>query len=289
MAWYYKDGDQEVGPVEKEKLQDLIKAKHIDRETLVRSQTMQEWKPLADFVRNKKQAASDPPASAEAAAQTESTDKPQETESAAEPPATQPGTPPETIVCSQCRGSFPKDEVVTFDGQTVCAACKPAFVQKLKEGATTGSSLRYAGFWIRFGAKIIDGLLMYGVNLVIGMCIAVLFGVSGMAVNPENAEIPVGYWLMMGITQIIGIAVPACYYTFFIGRFEATLGKMACGIKVVMPSGARVSYPRALGRYFAEMISGIILGIGYIMAAFDNEKRALHDRICSTRVVYKTK
>ncbi|HET6371045.1 MAG TPA: RDD family protein, partial [Nitrospiria bacterium] len=43
----------------------------------------------------------------------------------------------------------------------------------------------------------------------------------------------------------------------------------------------------ACGRYFAEILSGIILCIGYIMAAFDDEKRALHDRICGTRVIKK--
>jgi uncharacterized RDD family membrane protein YckC len=62
---------------------------------------------------------------------------------------------------------------------------------------------------------------------------------------------------------------------------------MACQLRVVMPDGGQVSYLRALGRNFAELISAVILGIGYIMAGFDDEKRALHDRICSTRVVRK--
>jgi len=81
--------------------------------------------------------------------------------------------------------------------------------------------------------------------------------------------------------------LPAAYNTYFIGRFGATLGKMACRLKVVTPEGGQVSYARALGRFFSEMISSMILLIGYIMAAFDDEKRALHDRICSTRVVRK--
>jgi uncharacterized RDD family membrane protein YckC len=72
-----------------------------------------------------------------------------------------------------------------------------------------------------------------------------------------------------------------------LGRFGATLGKMACGLQVVTPYIDKITYMRALGRFFAEMVSYIILGIGYIMAAFDDEKRALHDRICSTRVVKK--
>jgi uncharacterized RDD family membrane protein YckC len=87
--------------------------------------------------------------------------------------------------------------------------------------------------------------------------------------------------------QLMNIVVPAIYATFFLGRYGATLGKMACGLKVVRPDGDPIGYPRALGRYFAEILSGMILGIGYLMAAFDSEKRSLHDRICSTRVVRK--
>jgi uncharacterized RDD family membrane protein YckC len=60
---------------------------------------------------------------------------------------------------------------------------------------------------------------------------------------------------------------------------------MACNVKVVKADGSPVGYGLATGRFFAKIISGIILGIGYIMAAFDEEKRSLHDRICNTRVV----
>ncbi len=62
---------------------------------------------------------------------------------------------------------------------------------------------------------------------------------------------------------------------------------MALGLKVITADGDKVSYLKAFGRYFAEIVSGIILCIGYIMAAFDDEKRTLHDRICNTRVVKK--
>ena len=63
---------------------------------------------------------------------------------------------------------------------------------------------------------------------------------------------------------------------------------MACGLKVVDADGNKISYGRALGRGFAEILSGLICDIGYIIAAFDNpQKRSLHDHICSTRVIYK--
>ena len=64
-------------------------------------------------------------------------------------------------------------------------------------------------------------------------------------------------------------------------------GKMACNLKVVVEDGSQITYLRALGRHFAKWISSMILAIGFIMAAFDDEKRTLHDRICETRVVRK--
>ena len=60
---------------------------------------------------------------------------------------------------------------------------------------------------------------------------------------------------------------------------------MALNLRVVTPEGGDIGYLRALGRHVAEWISGFILLIGYIMAAFDAEKRTLHDRICNTRVI----
>jgi uncharacterized RDD family membrane protein YckC len=72
-----------------------------------------------------------------------------------------------------------------------------------------------------------------------------------------------------------------------VGKNGATVGKMACGIRVVGADGKSVGYGKSTGRYFAKMLSYIIILIGYIMAAFDDEKRSLHDRLCETRVVYK--
>jgi uncharacterized RDD family membrane protein YckC len=54
---------------------------------------------------------------------------------------------------------------------------------------------------------------------------------------------------------------------------------------VVRPDGRPVDLGRAFGRYFAKILSAFILLIGYIIAGFDSEKRALHDMICDTRVI----
>jgi uncharacterized RDD family membrane protein YckC len=60
---------------------------------------------------------------------------------------------------------------------------------------------------------------------------------------------------------------------------------MALGLKVVRADGTALTTGRIIGRHFAEWLSSLILAIGYIMAAFDDQKRALHDRICDTRVI----
>jgi uncharacterized RDD family membrane protein YckC len=78
------------------------------------------------------------------------------------------------------------------------------------------------------------------------------------------------------------------YSVWFLARYGATPGKMALGLKVVTPEGEPIALARAFGRFFGELLSGMICYIGYIMAAFDKEEhKALHDILCNTRVVRK--
>ena len=89
------------------------------------------------------------------------------------------------------------------------------------------------------------------------------------------------------VVQLAMIIVNGAYTVFFVTKYGATPGKMACGLKIVTPDGDKIRFGRSVGRFFAEMLSGMICYVGYIIAAFDGEKRSLHDHICSTRVIYK--
>jgi uncharacterized RDD family membrane protein YckC len=275
MAWYYKDGDQEIGPVGKDELQELINTGRIDRKTLARGDTMSEWRPLEELVRGASGGRSSQPPP-----------MPEPPGKNAGPSADAAETMPALAVCSQCGRSFPRDQVVMFDERMICAACKPLFVQRLKEGAGLPGGLHYAGFWIRFGAKFIDGMIMAVVQWGILIPVGMLFYTTAQG-NPQREAVAAGAFFLIGLQQLIAIGIPAVYNTYFLGRFGATPGKMACRLKVVTPEGGKVSYMRALGRNFAEWLSAIVFAIGYIMAGFDSEKRALHDRVCSTRVVYR--
>src|SRR5690606_14242409 len=86
--------------------------------------------------------------------------------------------------------------------------------------------------------------------------------------------------------QLFSLVLGACYYGFFYASAnQATPGKMAIGIKVVRADGEGCSFWRGVGRYFATLLSGLLLCIGYLMVAFTERKQALHDMVCDTVVV----
>lgn len=180
--------------------------------------------------------------------------------------------------CAHCNGNFFTNDLVNIQGYNVCAECKPSFLQKLQEGGSMVGEYQYGGFWIRFVAKIIDGIILWLINFPIGL----LFGISPMGPKPG---VQLGTIIFC---QIISYAIAITFTVFFLTTKGATPGKMLVGLKVINADGTeKISIGKAVGRFFAEILSGLILAIGYLIAAFDSEKRALHDHICNTRVVKK--
>jgi uncharacterized RDD family membrane protein YckC len=220
---------------------------------------MENWKTFKEIV---------PAADPESVSVPESTDKAQVLSSVSEPVKTAEYG---DAICSECGNLFSKDSMIRHGNMWICAACKPTFVQKLKEGVPVTGEFVYGGFWIRFCAKFVDGIIQYILQFIVGFFVGALFSSDNIA----------ALFFLQGIQIIIA----AAYTTYFLGKFGATPGKMAFKLKVIRPDGEAITYARALGRHFAEILSGLILMIGYIMAAFDDEKRTLHDRICDTRVV----
>jgi uncharacterized RDD family membrane protein YckC len=143
---------------------------------------------------------------------------------------------------------------------------------------------RYGGFWVRFVARVIDGVILGVVGLVIRAPFALTLGLSPRGFGASAIPMMFG---MVGISTLLQIALGVGYEAYFLSTRGATLGKMALGLKVIRADGSGIPAGLAVGRYFAQWISAIIFAIGYIMAAFDPEKRALHDRICETRVIYE--
>ena len=187
------------------------------------------------------------------------------------------------LKCSQCGLDFPASEMITYENHYVCGGCKTSFVQKLREGVTLSPTTRFAGFWIRVGASLIEFIIALAIGWVMSLIIYQFFPKPHLIPGTRHFDYGVGYFLQLILSLSFGIG----YYVWFIGTYGATLGKMACGIKVVMSDGSKIGYGRAFGRYWAQGLSAIIFCIGYLMVGPDKEKRALHDRICNTRVIYK--
>jgi uncharacterized RDD family membrane protein YckC len=201
------------------------------------------------------------------------------------------GIDPDIRYCSQCGRPEPTGRLARFGDTLVCPDCKNTYVQKLREGvAPVQPVFVYGGFWIRFVAALIDGIIL-GVAgsaieiLLLGNAFRPFIGLQE-PLPPDQAMAALGTMMgMLALTFLLGIAMEASYEGFFVSRAGATPGKMVFGLKVVRPNGAPVTLGRAVGRYFAKWLSKFTLGIGYIIAGFDLEKRAMHDMIVDTRVV----
>jgi len=263
MNWFYADAGKQAGPVNDADFERLVREGVVQSATLVWRDGMANWQPLAVA---RPDLLSAPPLVLQ---------------------STAPVAPTGQVICAECKKAVPVEETIQIGAATVCSACKPIYVQKLREGAITfaapAPAMRYAGFWIRVGAKLIDSMIL----MVVTMPLSFLFGFK-MALNPA-VNMPDIATILGQQAILIGFStVTQLLYTWLlVGRYGATWGKMAVGIKVVRADGQRVDYLRAFARYWAEMVSGLACYVGYIIVAFDAEKRALHDHMCNTRVIYK--
>lgn len=152
-----------------------------------------------------------------------------------------------------------------------------------------GHEVVYAGPWKRLAAYMIDSIivgvtysLISGVLLVLGIAVSAS---SGMF-SDSSENIGLAVMAMVGMFYLI-IGVVSCLYYAGMesSRLQATLGKLAVGIKVVDEHGQRLSKLRALGRWAASFVSYATFFVGYLMIIFTDRKRGLHDMIAGTQVV----
>lgn len=132
----------------------------------------------------------------------------------------------------------------------------------------------YGGFWIRVGAYAIDTVVMLIPVLIVRRLT--------FATLPSNMP----YAFANFISSINQCMTWWVYFAVLeSSTWQATLGKMVCGLIVVDEYDNRISLARATGRYFAQILSGLILGIGFIMVGFTRRKQGLHDFLAGTLVV----
>jgi uncharacterized RDD family membrane protein YckC len=142
------------------------------------------------------------------------------------------------------------------------------------------------GFWIRFVAYMIDGLVMLVPTAILVGIFAAFVILTNQSTDHEElpAQLVVALVLLVAAMIVINWLYEALMTSSLRG---ATLGKRALGLRIVRFDGTQLSFGRATARHFLKyMITPLVpLAIGYIMAAFTNRKRALHDILADTLVI----
>ena len=125
-----------------------------------------------------------------------------------------------------------------------------------------------AGFWIRFAAMFLDGIIL---GTVYGIITVAMFAIE-----------------MYGLAMILGFIWALGYHIYFPSSdMMGTPGKAICGLKITDESGNKIGVGKAILRYIGYIISALVLYIGFIIVGFTENKRGLHDMVASTRVTYK--
>ncbi|MCK9490744.1 MAG: RDD family protein [Sulfurimonas sp.] len=136
------------------------------------------------------------------------------------------------------------------------------------------SKLRYAGFWIRFGATMIDAIIL----MMIVMPLMYFFYGDQLLYNDAFIMGPADF--------VINYVFPLVATVLFWKYKSATPGKMALKLKVVdAKTGDPLSVGQSIGRYFAYILSAIPLLLGYFWVAWDSKKQAWHDKLAGSVVV----
>ena len=139
--------------------------------------------------------------------------------------------------------------------------------------AVAAPILRYGGFWNRVVATVVD-------NFVLGFTFAVVGRLTGLDLfdsDPENLDFA---------GNLLALAIAWLYEALLTSSpWGATVGKRALKLRVVTEQGERISFARASGRFFAKILSALLLFVGFLMVAFTERKRGLHDMLAGTVVV----
>jgi uncharacterized RDD family membrane protein YckC len=133
-------------------------------------------------------------------------------------------------------------------------------------------ALHPAGFWIRAGAVLIDVILVMAAEAAFAFVMWML---------TEDR-------LAAAAARAFRFLASPCYFVFLHWARGQTVGKMAFRVRVVSLDGGPLSFGQSALRHLGSWLSAVILGIGYLLAAFRADKRALHDLIAGTRVEHVT-
>jgi uncharacterized RDD family membrane protein YckC len=278
--WYYVDNQQQRhGPVDRDAVAGLFRDGTLTRASLVWREGMEQWTALVNVAPELRLDLTPPPPpeAIEVPATIEVQDERPLTGravfTASEPTYAAPAPVARlepTIATGDSPYAAPRADVSTY---------AYAYAPPVNEGHVV-----YAGFWKRVAACIIDGVAL---GIPIAIIVAIIGGLLGWGSSFSrtmmgSSEFNPGETLLSWLLSALVIG----WFHSSAGLL-ATPGKLAIGIKVVRTSGEKISFLRGFARYWAYMLSSLLLCIGLIMAAFTGRKQGLHDFMCDTLVVDK--
>ena len=152
---------------------------------------------------------------------------------------------------------------------------------------------KFAGFWRRLVAFMIDSTMVTIIFLVLCLIagLAFFFGAMSADNNAWIADLTnlTGFSSALLLIMVFYLSINTAYFTYFHGTTGRTPGKMLLGLQVYSADGTEVSFGIAFLRAVSYLVSSLLLTfpLGFIWAAFDKKKQAWHDKIAGTVVIIK--
>lgn len=251
--WYYAQGGSQHGPVPAEQLGDLLRGGQLAPSDLTWRDGMADWLPaghvpeLVNYL-----------------------------------PA-MPSGAPATVGYAPASPGYPAGPAVPgYEQHPGYAAPQLGYAQPQPYAGSPVPGAYPGGFWWRVLAYIIDYAILWVPNFAIQAGLEAALG--GVRPRPGGG-LPPEFWAIIGLGWAAQVALAWLYFALQeSSAAQATLGKRACGLVVTDANGGRIGFGQATGRYFGKILSGLILGIGFLMVAFDARKRSLHDQLAKTLV-----
>jgi len=147
------------------------------------------------------------------------------------------------------------------------------------------------GFWRRVAAVLLDGTICSILTMPITFVLGVVTGLSG-ALSGADLHSNAPLMLLLNVSSyVVSCTIVFVYYGWFYKHKGATPGKMLLRLQVAsFDTGTHLTYWKAFGREtLGKMLSGMLLGVGFLMVAFRRDKRGLHDMLWHTQVTYEPK
>jgi len=190
------------------------------------------------------------------------------------------------MYCSRCGTWVPV-------GEAACARCgmeraaeHPADVARardayaaVEQARPAAPAVHYGGFWRRFAAWCVDGLVLFFPNAILRVVVGLPTPLSFRVLDDDLA----------GRAFAVTAIVTALYWVYCAGlessRWQGSLGQLLFGLRVTDLRGGRISFGRATGRFFAHALSMLLCMTGYLFNLWNPRRQTLHDMVAGCLVV----